>query len=116
MSFRGVCQLLFLTIVESPIRPNSRFPPGVSLTKVVRNYRNYCIDQSLHVWHSFDVPTSSDAKIKLLFGRAMTAKDEAELKRVAKELRAAITEHARIAKRPLLHETPMFAAGETSGD
>jgi len=46
----------------------------------------------------------------------MTAKDEAELKRVAKELRAAITEHARVAKRPLLHETPMFAAGEASGD
>jgi uncharacterized protein YdhG (YjbR/CyaY superfamily) len=46
----------------------------------------------------------------------MSAKDEEELKRVAKELRAAITEHARVAKRPLLHETPMFAAGETSGD
>jgi hypothetical protein len=81
-----------------------------------QNYSNYCIEHSPTLWQSSNVPTSSDAKIKQLFGRAMTAKDEAELKRVAKELRAAITEHARVAKRPLLTETPMLAAGESSGD
>jgi len=55
------------------------------------------------------VPTSSDAKIKQLFGQAMAAKDEAELKRVAKQLRAAITEHVRVAERSLASEASMIA-------
>ena len=66
--------------------------------------------------HSFVVPTSTDAKIKQLFGQAMAAKDEAELKRVAKELRAAITEHARIANRSLATEASMIAARDAGGD
>jgi len=66
--------------------------------------------------HSFVVPTSTDAKIKQLFVQAMAAKDEAELKRVAKELRAAITEHARIANRSLATEASMIAARDAGGD
>ena len=46
----------------------------------------------------------------------MAAKDEAELKRVAKELRAAITEHARIANRSLATEASMIAARDAGGD
>ena len=45
--------------------------------------------------------TSTDARIKELFEQAGSAKDEEDLKRVVKELRAAITEHLRIAKRSL---------------
>ena len=65
--------------------------------------------------HSFDVPTSTDAKIKQLFGQAMAAKDEAELKRVAKELRAAIMEHARVA-RSLTDKASLIPARKGAGD
>jgi hypothetical protein len=44
------------------------------------------------------VPLSTDLKIKKLFAQAMVAKDETELKRVAKQLRAAIAEHTRLAE------------------
>ena len=61
------------------------------------------------LWHSSIVPTSTDARIMQLFGQVIAAKDEAELKRVAKELRAAITEHARVA-RSLAGKASMIAA------
>jgi hypothetical protein len=100
-------------------RMRERYIPRQSRVCVVqspRKYSNYCIEHCPALWHSSDVPTSSDAKIKELFGQAMAAKDEAELKRVAKELRAAITEHARVTRRPLLTETSMLTAAESSGD
>ncbi len=68
------------------------------------------------LWHSFIVPTSTDAKIKQLFGKAIAAKDEAELKRVAKELRAAITEYARVVNHSLASEVSVIAARDTIGD
>ena len=40
----------------------------------------------------------------------MAAKDEAELKKVAKELRAAITEHVRSTKHSLAAEASLIAA------
>jgi len=51
-----------------------------------------------------------------LFGKAQAAKDEAELKRVAKELRAAILEHVRMAKPSLAAEASMIAARDSAGD
>jgi predicted NBD/HSP70 family sugar kinase len=62
------------------------------------------------------VPTSTDAIIKQLFGRAMAAKDEAELRRVAKELRAAISEHVHMARPPLAAEPTIIAARDSAGD
>jgi len=62
------------------------------------------------------VPTSTDTKIMQLFGQAQTAKNEAELKRVAKELRAAITEHVRVVKRSLAAEASMITPRDSAGD
>jgi len=46
----------------------------------------------------------------------MAAKDEAELKKVAKQLRAAVTEHARVVNRSLATEASMIAARDAAGD
>jgi hypothetical protein len=44
-----------------------------------------------------------------LFGQAQAAKDEAELKRVAEELRATITKHFRVPEHPLASASMIVA-------
>ena len=68
------------------------------------------------MWHSFVVPTSTDVKIMQLFGQAQAAKDEAELKRVAEELRATITEHFRVPEHSLASKASMIVARDSAGD
>jgi len=51
-----------------------------------------------------------------LFGKAQAARDEAELRRVAKELREAISEHVRLAKHSLAAEASMLASRDSAGD
>jgi hemerythrin len=51
-----------------------------------------------------------------LFVQAQAAKDEAELKRVAEELRATITEHFRVPEHSLASKASMIVARDSAGD
>ena len=60
------------------------------------SYRKYRIDITFPFWQSlWAVTSSTDIRIRELFALAAAAQDEPELKRVARQLRAALTEHVR---------------------